>query len=38
MGLLGFIAAVWIVGWGPVELDFWTEIGLILVAAGATLR
>ncbi|QNO12692.1 hypothetical protein SEA_SNEK_31 [Arthrobacter phage Snek] len=38
MGLVGFGAIVALVAFGPVELDFWTELGLILAGAGVTLR
>ncbi len=38
MGLIGFVAAWWLISFGPVEFDFWTAIGLYLFAAGATLR
>lgn len=38
MGLIGYIALAAIVVFGPVELDFWTEFGILLVGAGALLR
>lgn len=31
MGLLAMIAWVLIVSFGPVDLDFWTEAGLIVI-------
>lgn len=38
MGIVGYVAACWLIYGGPVEFDFWTAVGLTLLAAGVTLR
>lgn len=37
-GLIGYIGAVCLITFGPVDFDLWTSIGLYAVAAGIMFR
>lgn len=37
-GVVGYIGAVCLISFGPVNFDLWTEVGLMAVAAGIMLR